>query len=411
MQENPAVAAPPERTSTFAALRVPVFRAMWAGTWASYIPFFMANVVNGVVAFQIAHTNGAVGTVVFAQGVAMAVLAPLGGAGADRWPKRLVLSITQIAAGVVFGSFALLLALDRLTIPGMAVGSFLIGVAVSFLGPARQALSAELVEPGLRGNAVTLNQLPLTGAQVLGPALATGLLRTSLAAVGAYGLMSACYAVAVVALGALPRSRARADVGETHVLHDLAEGVRYVAAHRELRLLVLYFASVIMSGLSYNTVLPGLVEHAFGREAEDTPLLFFTSAVGGLAVTFLTARVADSRHALPLFVAMPFLLAAGLLGLAVAPSYEAAVGAMLLVGVGFSGFQGLNAAVIVRATEPAYLGRVFSLSMLAFAGLSLLSLPVGLLADAVGERTTLLVLAAVVTALASGASLALFRAR
>jgi MFS family permease len=291
----------------------------------------------------------------------------------------------------------------------MAVGSFLIGIAVSFLGPARQALSAELVEPRLRGNAVTLNQLPLTGSQVLGPALAGALLAAPLGATLAYATMCFCYAVALLALTALPRSRARTDADETHVLKDLVDGLRYVASHRRLRLLVLYFVSVIMAGLSYNTVLPGLVEHALGLPAEKTPLLFFTGALGGMGVTFVTARFADSRHALPLFVAMPFLLAAGLFALALAPTYPLAVAAMLPVGMGFSGFQGLNAAVIVRATEPAYFGRVFSLSMLAFAGLSLLSLPIGVLADAVGERATLLMLGAIVTALASGASLGLRR--
>ena len=104
MQEPVAIAAPPvpTRPGTFAALGVPSFRVMWAGTWASYIPFFMSSVVNGVVAFQLAHVNRAVGTVVFAQGVAMAALAPLGGAGADRWPKRRVLVLTQLAAAVVF---------------------------------------------------------------------------------------------------------------------------------------------------------------------------------------------------------------------------------------------------------------------------------------------------------------------
>jgi predicted MFS family arabinose efflux permease len=124
MQERvPPDPSPAPRARTFAALGVPAFRIVWAGTWASYIPFFMAFAVNGVVAFHIAGVNRAVGTVIFAQGVAMAFLAPLGGAGADRWPKRRVLAISQAAAAVVFGAFALLLALDRLTIAAMAVGS------------------------------------------------------------------------------------------------------------------------------------------------------------------------------------------------------------------------------------------------------------------------------------------------
>src|SRR5262245_24571170 len=45
------------RPRTFAALAVPAFRVLWAGTWASYIPFFMAFTVNAVVAYGIAGVN------------------------------------------------------------------------------------------------------------------------------------------------------------------------------------------------------------------------------------------------------------------------------------------------------------------------------------------------------------------
>jgi MFS family permease len=409
--EIPAAPPVPIRTRTFAALGVRSFRLLWAGTWASYIPFFMANVVNGVVAFHLAHVNRAVGTVVFAQGVAMAVLAPIGGAGADRWPKRRLLAMSQSAAAVVFGAFALLLALDRLTIAGLAGGAFVLGIAISFLGPARQAFAAELVGPDLRGNAVALNQVPLTGSQVLGPAIAGLMLASPFGAIGAYILMSALYATSALLLFALPHSLARANAAETHVLEDLLVGLRYVVSHPRLRLLVGFFVCVIMMGFSYITVLPGLVEHALGHSADAVPPLFFTSALGGLVVTLVTARLADSKRALPLFVSMPFVLAAGLLGLYAAPSYALAIAAMFFVGIGFGGFQTLNAAVIVQVTEPAYFGRVFSLSMLAFAGVSLMSLPVGILADAIGERATLAVLSAVVLAIALGVGSRLLRKR
>ncbi len=409
MQEQVALGAQP-RARTFAALSVRDFRVMWVGTWASYIPFFMGTVVQSVVAFQLAGVNRAVGAVVFAQGVAMAALAPLGGAGADRWPKRRVLALTQSAASATFGLLALLLALDRLSIASLAAGSLMIGVMISFLGPARQALAAELVPAALRGNAVALNQVPLTGSQVLGPAVAGVLLASPLGAVGAYLVMCVLYAAAALSVAWLPRSSPRANAGETHVLADLGDGLRYVASHRRLRLLVLFFVGVIMTGFSYVTVLPGLVEHALARPAEAVSTLFIVSALGGLAITFATARLADTRFALPAFVAMPVVFAAGLLGLSAAPSFETAVAAILLVGIGFGGFQTLNAAVIVRATEPAYFGRVFSLSMLAFAGVSLMGLPVGLLADAIGERPTLTALAGAVLLITAAVAASLRRA-
>jgi MFS family permease len=407
MREGLEAAAVPQ--GTFAALRERDFRVLWAGTWASYIPFFMSNIVQNVVAFELSRQNRAVGTVVFAQGLAMLALAPVGGAGADRWPKRRVLALAQSTAGLSFGALALLRALDLLSLGALAVASLVLGIAISFLGPARQAFAAEIVPPELRGNAVALNQVPLTGSQVLGPAVAGLLLASPFGATGAYTLMAALYVVSALSLALLPHAPPRPGAGDTHVLADLRDGLRYVRSHRRLRLLVAFFVSIIMSGFSFVTVMPGLVEHQLGQPASSVSALAFTSAIGGLVSTFAAARIADSPRAVGVFFAMPFVFALGLFALASAPSFPFAVAAMLVVGLGFGGLQSLNAAVIVRTTEPAYFGRVFSLTMLAFAGVSLMGLPVGALADAIGERVTLALLAGAVVAIALGAGLELRR--
>lgn len=399
----------PPAGGAFAALRVREFRVLWTSAWASYIPFFMANIVQSVVAFDLSGKNRAVGTVVFAQGIAMALLAPLGGAGADRWPKRRVLALTQSVTAATFGSLGLLHATGRLTLAALAAGSLVIGIAVSFLGPARQAFAAELVPGPLRGNAVSLNQVPLTGSQVLGPGIAGLVLASPFGASGAYALMSALYVISALALLLLPPSVVRADAGETHVLADLGAGLRYVGSHRRLRLLVGFFVGVVMAGLCYGTVMPGLVENRLGRPAEAVSVLFLTSALGGLCAALLAARVADSPRARPIFIGMSFVFALGLLGLSAAPSFRLAIPAQLVVGIGFGGLQSLNAAVIVRATEPAYFGRVFSLSMLAFAGVSLMGLPVGFLADAIGERGALATLATGVAVIAAVVAIRLRR--
>jgi MFS family permease len=360
----------------------------------------MSNVVQSVVAFELTGRNRAVGAVAFAQGVAMLALAPVGGAGADRWPKRRVLALTQSIAVATFGALAVLHALGLLTLPVLAAASLLLGSAVSFLGPARQAFAAELVPAALRGNAVSLNQVPLTGSQVLGPALAGLLLASPVGATGAYALMGALYAASALSLAFLPRSTPRVDAARSHVLADLRDGLRYVGSHRRLRLLVGFFVGVVMSGLAYGTLLPGLVEHELGRPAEAVGALFFTSALAGLGATLAAARIADSARAVPVFLAAPFVFALGLLALSSARSFPLALAAMLVIGTGFGGLQSLNAAVIVRATEPAYFGRVFSLTMLAFAGVSLAGLPVGALADAIGERRAVASLACAVVAIA-----------
>ncbi len=402
---------PPARTGTFAALRVRDFGVLWFGSWTSYVGFFMSTIVNSVVAFELTGTNRAVGTVVFAQGLSMVVLAPIGGACADRWPKRLVLALTQTASALVFGTLAILLATGMLRIAELAAGSFVMGACLAFLGPARQALAADLVPAPIRGNAVALNQVALTGSQVLGPAIAGVLLFSWTGATGAYAAMAVLYALAAVSLVFLPESRVRADAGQTHVFADLAAGLRYVWGHPRLRLLVLFFVTVIMTGFPYVTVLPGLVQNEFGRASDAISLLYFVSAIGGLGASLFAARLADSRFALPVFVSMSLIFGLSVLGLSLVPSYAAAAGAIFFVGLGVGGFQSLNGAVIVRTAEPAYFGRVISLTMIAFAGFGLMGLPVGLLADAIGERGALVAMSVSVCAIAALVGALLYRAR
>jgi len=61
-------------------------------------------------------------------------------------------------------------------------------------------------------------------------------------------------------------------------------------------------------------------------------------------------------------------------------------------------FTTLNGAVLMRYTDPRYMGRVMSLAMLAFGAFGLIGVPVGALADAFGEGATLAVLGALVCA-------------
>ena len=71
------------------------------------------------------------------------------------------------------------------------------------------------------------------------------------------------------------------------------------------------------------------------------------------------------------------------------PEFFSAVACMLVIGATSGGFHALNGAVIARETDTTYMGRVMSLTMLAFAGFGLTALPLGVMADRFGERTVL----------------------
>lgn len=389
--------------STFASLTIRDFRVLWLGGLASFVAFFMAMIVQSVVAFGIAGSNRAVGTVVFAQGIAMAGLGPIGGAFADRWPRRRVIATAQGVSVVTFTTLAVLVHTGHITVLYLAIAAVLIGGTLAFLGPARQGLVVDLVPFASRGNAMAISNIANTGARVAGPAVAGFLLSLEWSgAVGAYLTMAGLYFLSALSLFWLPKSVVRENAREHPVFADVIAGLRYVGGHRRLLVLMVFFVTVILSGFPHVTVLPGLVENVLHRPAADISTLFASSAVGALTASLMVARLADSTRAHVAYTSLAVLFGVALVGVSFAPSLGQVAVAMFFVGAGSGGFQSLNGAVIAKQTESSYMGRVMSLTMLAFAGFGLMALPYGVLADQVGEPETLLVMGGVVLLLSAG---------
>lgn len=388
---------------TFAALAYRNFRVQWLGGLTSFVAFFMAMIVQSVVAFDISGDNEAVGLVVAGQGFAMAALGPLGGAFADRWPKRRVIAVAQGLTVITFVLNAFLIATNQITIEWLALGSVVIGATLAFLGPARQSLSVELVPREMRSNAMAVSNVANTGARVVGPAVAGALLVwPAVGAVGTYLCMAFLYATSAISLLLLPKSIVREGAQEKPVFADIWEGLRYLAGHPQLRLLVALFVLVILAGFPHVTVLPGLVENVYGLAAADVSVLFVASAIGALSASLFVARFSTSPNAHWIYIGHGLLFGFSLLGLAVAPTFEWLTVGMFLVGFGSGGFQSLNAAVIAHHTDADYMGRVMSLVVIAFAGFGLMSLPYGILADWLGEPRTLLIMGAAVLMICAG---------
>jgi len=387
----------PRETGSFGALSIRNYRMLFLGTLASFTAFFTSTVVQGVVAFELTGTNTAVGGVVFGQGLGMLFLGPLGGAYADRLPKRRVIAVGQTLSAICFGSVGLLYASGSLQIIHLMINGFIVGCAFGFIGPARQALVVDLVPKEMLGNAMALTNVSNTMSRVAGPLVAAVLISSESAGpAAAYGLMSILYLTSAGLLLLLPRSIVRDDVSESHVIEDLTAGVRYAWRHTRLRHLLFFFVGVMLVGFPHVTLIPGFLENQLDRSATDLTRMALFSAIGALSASLFVARYADSRHATRIYSWLAIGFGGSLVVLSVMPSFVFAVGSMVLVGAMSGGFHALNGAVIARETEPHYMGRVMSLTLLAFAGFSLTALPLGILADRFGERAVLLGMGVVV---------------
>lgn len=395
----------PGSKGTFGALRIPEFQVLFLGTLLSFTAFFMSTLVQGYVAFELEGLNVAVGTAVFGQGLGMTLIGPLGGAYADRLPKRLVIALGQVVSAGSLAVLAVRYTNGTITVPNLAINSFVMGSAFAFIGPARQALVVDLVPDTLRGNAMTLTNVSNTTSRLLGPAVAGSFLRfESMGPAAAYWSMAGLYLCSAMLLGFLPRSVVRANAGDTHVLQDLREGLLYAWRHVELRHLLMFFVSVMLVGFPHVALLNGWLETEVGRPREDVAIVAIFSAIGAFVASLSLARFADAAVATRIYSFMAVGFGVTLILFALAPTYETGLAAIVLVGATSGGFHALNGAVTARVTEVAFMGRVMSLNFLAFAGFSLVSPITGGLGDRFGVNNVLLSMGAIVLVLSLGMS-------
>ena len=374
--------------STFEALAVPQFRILWWGSTVASLAFMMTRTVQSVVAFDLAGNSAAVGVVALGSGVTMIFIGPLGGVLADRLSKRRVLLFGQTFVGFCFLTIGLLILTERLTIPLLVLLSATMGLSFSFIGPTRQAYVGEVVPRDLLPNAVALSQLSMGFARVFSPMVAGGLIAWSFSGTGGtYLVMASIFIVVVATLSLLPPSRP-ASSGRS-MSADFVAGIAHVRDRPRLMLLVLSFIVVVIVGMPYVTVLPALLERELDSSTEAIGILFTVEAIGGLITGLAVAGSVRGDAAWRLMLVLGVLFGVALVGLAVAPTLALAMPAIFFMGVGLTGFQLTNNALLMMEAEEAYFGRVMSLVMLAWGGQGLTAFPLGLLADSIGERATL----------------------
>jgi predicted MFS family arabinose efflux permease len=229
------------------------------------------------------------------------------------------------------------------------------------------------------GNFARIAAPPLAGLLLSWPLVGSG---------GTFFLIAALFILVLLTLYQLPPDAPR-RAHSTSVLDDIRGGLLYTAGKPVLLHAVVSFHIVLILGFSFMVLMPGYATDELDAGASGYGVLLGVASAGGLITSVLVASLADSPRA-QLFLSLSSLVAGlSLIAVGLAPGFGAALVAMLFVGAGTSAFQTLNNAYAMRLTEPAFYGRVIGLMFLAWGLINMIGLPIGVLADAVGERTVL----------------------
>ncbi len=379
----------PQGPGALAAFSHRGFRLFWFGALASNTGSWMQNAAVPYVAFTVTGSAGDVGITGFFQYLPFMAMGLVGGALADRYPRRRLLILCQLAQAVcALGLFALVVT-DSVTIARLAALAFVAGLAGGVNTPVWQSFVTELVPRDVLLNAVTLNSAQFNAARALGPFLA-GLVIAAWGPSWAFALNAASF-LAVV--GVLVVIRATSDARVRPAGRTALSGVRRGARHvlDSPAILACCAAIIAVSGLGSPlfSYLPVYGEDVVRVDGVRLGLLFGAAGIGSVLFTPVLLSVAPRLKRSWLLGAAMGLYGSSVVAAGLAPGYPTLIVALVVFGGAYLSIASTINTTIQLVVLEELRGVVIAIYLMCLTG----ALPIGLYlwglaSDRVGIRST-----------------------
>ncbi len=356
--------------STFAALRIRNYRLFATGSLVSNVGTWMQRVAQDWLVLALTGSAGALGLTTGLQFLPIVLFSPFAGVIADRYAKRQVLVVTQVAMGTTAALLGVL-AITGLVQPWhIYVLAFVFGSAAAFDMPARQAFVNEMVTRDNLPNAIGLNSASFNLARMIGPAAAGVLIAWMGSGVGATGwvilLNAASYAAVIVSLTRMRSDELVPTERMPRAKGQLRDGLRYVRSRPDLMLVMAIVFCAGTFGLNFQMTTALMATEVYGKGAGEYGVLGSILAIGSLTGSLLAARRRESRQRRIVVAAVAFGVMVTVAGLM--PSYLTFALVLPLTGfIALTLITSANAFVQI-STAPQLRGRVMALYLAIFMG-------------------------------------------
>jgi MFS transporter, DHA3 family, macrolide efflux protein len=189
----------PTAQSTERMTGMRAFLVFWAGQLVSLLGTSMSRFALTIWAWELTGQATALAMVAVFSFAPVVIISPIAGALVDRLPRKLMMMLSDAAAGVMSLIILLLYMTGNLQLWHLFVAGAFTGIFESFQFPAFSAAISTMVPKAQYGRANGLLSLAESTASIAGPILA-GLL---LALIGIGGVLAIDVATCVVAVGVL----------------------------------------------------------------------------------------------------------------------------------------------------------------------------------------------------------------
>jgi MFS family permease len=381
---------------TFRSLSVRNYRLWFIGQTVSLSGTWMQSTGQAWLVYRLTRSPWDLGLTAALQFLPILVLGAYGGVIADRFDKRHVLMATQVLFLLQALALWLVVATGVVQLWMVWTLAVLLGLVNVFDNPARQSFAIEMVGGDDLANAVGLNSVIVNSSRIVGPAIAgvVMIFAHQVSGMSWIFLINAVTFAAVLAALLLMRpaelhrpKRVRAGRGQVR------EGLRYAWGKWELRVPLLMMAVIGTLAFNFSVLLPLISGEVFHRGTGSTGaggygLLLTVMGVGALIGSLGVASRRRPRYRLLMGVTFAFGVLA--LGIALAPTFNAALILVIPMGAASVAFIALANTLIQLHSEAQMRGRVMALWAIVFLGSTPIGAPLaGLVAEHFGARVAL----------------------
>lgn len=360
------------------------------GQSLSLIGTWMTQVATSWLIYRSTNSAWLLGFVGFSGQIPAFFMAPFAGVWVDRWNRHRILKITQTLSMIESFALAAVVLTGHASVWNIVGLTMFQGVVNAVDMPARQVFLVEMVEDRADlANAIALNSSMVNGARLIGPSIA-GII------IGVAGeaycfLIDGFSYLAVIASLLLMTVRLNPQPASKNVLHELKDGLKYVAEFTPIRSILLLLMCVSLVGMPYSVLLPIFASDVL--HGGPHTLGFLTGAAGlGALISAITLAARKTIVGLGRVIAITaFTFGAGLVVLGL--SHWLWLSLPLMLVTGFAMMQQMSASNTIMQTivEENKRGRVMSFYTMAFIGVAPFgSLVAGLAASKVGAPHTVM---------------------
>jgi MFS family permease len=281
---------PSKTPSTWAPLRLGLFRALWLAVLVSNVATWMQTVGAQWLLVSQPHASILVALVQTADYLPDTVFGLVGGVLADTFDRRRLLMAVQAFLVIVGAALAALTFAGQMPPALLLTFTFLIGTGSVLTLPAYQSLVPDLVPRHQLHSAAALSSISINLARAAGPAVAGVVIAR--AGVGTvFALNAAMYLLFLVVLVAWRPPAGTTPKFPEHFMSALRAGGRYVRYAPVVRRILLRSALFLVPASALWALLPLIASQRLGLGADGYGLLLGVLGVGAIFGAVILPRL------------------------------------------------------------------------------------------------------------------------